>query len=292
MERSSVILTNIPVRKRKKQYSMVINQGSFDIQVKARPSFNINVRKKTSFIGRSNNLKNTEILNLSKNRSSVNFRNTESFFMVHQRSGKLLIKLRQMLSEMASGSSEFDIYSQVFKELVEHLPEYKDVLMTLREGLVLSGIRERDFRDFEFKEVLKNQKTEISELLEKEKDEKRVMVNKMNKLEDVIVELKEENKKLAQKFEDYIKIFVDEPRSPNETYNLIDKVLDQDKTIAQQQSYIQKLQFNESKLRAYIKTLEDKSNSNSPNKEIDQSPIVNPCLKINLRSPKFTKVAQ
>ena len=293
MDKSSVNLTNISVRKRKKQLSLVINQSSLDNQANSRPSLKINVRKKSSFIGRANNLRNSEILSLSNNKSSINFRNTENFFMAHQKSEKLLIKLRQMLSDKPSGASEFEIYSQVFKTLVESLPEYKDILMTLRQGLVLSGIRERDLRDFEFREVLRNKKTEISELLEKEKDEKRVIVSKMNKLEDIIVKLKEENKALVQKFEDYIKIFVDEPRSPNETYNLIDKVLEQDKTIAQQQNFIQKLQYNESKLKAYIKSLEDKSFSSiSPNKDVEQSPIINPCIKLIVRSPKYTKATQ
>lgn len=280
MERPSITLSNITDPKK---HSIILNPA-----IDKRPSFNIT--KKKNCIMRPSKIRKSEIINITQSRSSISLPRTESSFKIQQKSNQLLIKLRQQLSEKTSESSEFAIYSQIFKEFSEILPELKDFLMILKQGLVISAIKEREFKDFEFRETVGNTNTEMSDLLEKEKGEKRLMVSKMNKLEDLIDELKAENAKLMKKFEEYEKVFGFEHTTPNETYNLLEKVLDQDRTITNQQNYIHKLQVSESNLKAFIKNFQNKGFESGTKKDSNLISVVNPCIRIGVKSPKYTKM--
>lgn len=273
MERPSITISHITDSKK---HSITLSPP-----LDKRPSFTI-TKKKNSLI-KPSHLRKSEILNISKSRSSLTLPKPDPSFKTQQLSNKLLIKLRQQLSEKPSNSSEFAIYSQIFKELSDLLPELRDFLTILKQGLVISAIKEREFNDFEYREAVGSTKTGLSDLLEKEKSEKRLMVSKMNKLEDFIVELKDENAKLMKKFEEFEKVFGSELMTPNETWNLLEKVLEQDRTITQQQSYIHKLQVSESKLKGLIRNFEE----SGLRKDQSLIPVVNPCIRISVKSPKY-----
>lgn len=204
------------------------------------------------------NKRNTITFNHNISKSSNNLRGQSSSFLFTEKSGHLLSKLTHLLSEKANTQGSFSIYSKVYSELADYLIEFKDILMILREGLVKSGIKEREFANFEFKQDLNTKQKELSELLEKERKDKASMAKKLNKLSDEIVSLKVKHEELLKKYLEYEKIIKNDPNKFIEAEKLVEKMMNQCQIINKQQNFIHELQHNESKLKKILEMCEKK----------------------------------
>ena len=200
----------------------------------------------------------TITFNHNVSKSSINLRGQTSSFLFTEKSRHLLSKLTHLLSEKITTQGSFTIYSKIYTELADYLIEFKDILMVLREGLVKSGIQERKFADFEFKEVLNTKQKELSDLLEKERKDKALMATKLNKLSDEIVSLKVKHKELLIKYEEYEKIIKNDPNKFIEAEKLVEKMMNQCQIINKQQNFIHELQHSESKLKKILEMCEKK----------------------------------
>lgn len=191
-------------------------------------------------------------------KSSNNVRDQNNCYMFTEKSRQLFSKLGHLLSGKANTKGSFHIYSQVFNELADYLIEFKDILMVLKEGLVLSGIKEKDFSDFEYKRNLNNTQKDLSELLEKERRDKALLANKLNKLSDDYMELKKTNESLQKKYSEYEKIIKNDPNKFIEAEKLLEKMMSQCEIIRKQQDFIHELQHSEIKMKKIIEICEKK----------------------------------
>jgi hypothetical protein len=194
----------------------------------------------------------------NKSRTSKLFqKNPESLNQI-SKSHQLTSKLLHSLSEKTSSKSKFLIFSSVFLELAEYLKEFKDLLMTLRKGMIVSAIEERETTTFEFRECFSKGKNDLSSKLEKEIKEKERLASKLNTLSDDYINLKEKSESISKKFTEYEKIVKNDPNKFIEAEKLIEKMMDQCKMIQKQQNYIHELQLNETKLKKIIEICQEK----------------------------------
>lgn len=253
--------------------SIMLN-NSYSLNAQKQLNVKIDCKKPKKYLNRMESFsfvpskKELALPNQKKNRRSINcsqliskstnkVRDHNNSFMYTEKSRQLSSKLGHLLSEKANTKGSFKIYSQIFTELADYLIEFKDILMVLKQGLVLSGIEEKDFSDFEYKN-LNNTRKDLSELLEKERRDKALLANKLNKLSDDYVELKKNNENLQKKYSEYEKIIKNDPNKFIEAEKLLEKMMNQCEIIKKQQDFIHQLQHSESKLKKIIEICEKK----------------------------------
>ena len=175
-----------------------------------------------------------------------------------EKSRQLTSKLIQSLTEKSSQASKFSIFSNIFIELADILPDFKDLLLTLRKGIAVSAIKERDLSCFEFSGCSNQGKSSLALALEKEQKEKQRLAGKLNSLSDEFILLKEKYEYMKKKYEEYEKIVKSDPNKFIEAKSLIEKMMNQCQVIQRQQNYIHELHHNESKLKKIIEVCQEK----------------------------------
>lgn len=206
-----------------------------------------------------------------------------------EKSRQLTSKLIQNLTEKSSQASKFSIFSNIFIELADFLPDFKDLLLTLRKGIAVSAIEERDFSSFEFSGFLNQGKSTLALALEKEQKEKQRLAAKLNSLSDEFIQLKEKYEYMKTKYEEYEKIVKSDPNKFIEARSLIDKMMSQCQVIQRQQNYIHELHHNESKLKKIIEVCQQKGIVLDDIYKTSYNSVLNPGVtKIYKKAKTFT----
>lgn len=165
-------------------------------------------------------------------------------------------KLAHLISSRPVNSEIFDIYSKIYVEFADSFPEFKDFLLSLRKGLVVSAIKEKNFENFEFRDELESNQTELKELFHKERQEKFRLVTKLNNLTEEYTKIKQECETLKIKVEGYEKAWLNNPIKYIEAENLVQKMLKQCEIIEKQKNIINELKGSELKLKKILERLE------------------------------------
>lgn len=161
-------------------------------------------------------------------------------------------KLAYLLSEQPVSSVRFEIYSKIFLEIAEFLPEFKDILLTLRKGLVISAFKEKDYDEFEFKHEAEATNSELQMIFNKERKEKHKLIKKLNILSSEHDTLKYDYQELLKKYELYEKAVKSDPIKYIEAENLLEKMTKQCQIIEKQNSCIKDLRNSEIRLKRII----------------------------------------
>ena len=107
-------------------------------------------------------------------------------------------KLTNLLSTKTTKSSSYQIYTQIYLEFEDFQSEFKSLLETLRKRLIVSGIKEKDSENFEYKNEVDDVKSEIKALFDKEIKEKSILVKKLNLLSDQHFTLSKEHQECKE----------------------------------------------------------------------------------------------
>ncbi|OMJ76510.1 hypothetical protein SteCoe_24133 [Stentor coeruleus] len=166
------------------------------------------------------------------------------------------LKLAHLISNKPMKFSNFEVYSRMLNEFADCFPEFKDFLLSLRKGLVLSAIKEKDFENFEFKTDIDNSQVDLKSLFNKERQDKFKIITKLNSLTDEHNRLKEEHETLKKKVEGYEKALLHNPVKYIEAENLVEKMLKQCEIISKQKVIINELKSSELKLKKIFEQLE------------------------------------
>lgn len=123
-----------------------------------------------------------------------------------EKSKFLSIKLAKTLSNKTHDSTYFSIYSEIFSELTDLFPIFKDLFLSLKKGMVISAIKEKDYEGFEFQKDLEGFDSDLQCLVNKERVEKLKLEKKLDLLSIKHMELKGHYEKILEKNRKYEKI--------------------------------------------------------------------------------------
>ena len=214
------------------------------------------------------------------------YSNYQKKYEFSEKAKSLTSRLAYMLSLKSSSSTEFQIYSKVYQELAEYLDDFKDILETLRKGLVIFGIKNKDSPEFEFKIEINASACDLGIQLDKEKKEKSMLINKLNSLSAENLKLSEKQEITANKCNEYEKIIHKNPSMFIDAEKLLDKMMKQCEIIRKQQIYIHELQASEMKLNKLIQKCEEKGFNVIEFCSDNNSGILNPHRQNNKRLKK------
>lgn len=168
------------------------------------------------------------------------------------KSKHLTVKLAKLLSKQSCKHTEFQIYSHIYIELANYLTDFKDLLMVLRKGLVLSGIKEKDLEEFEFKKDLDSKTSDLQTLYNQERKEKVALANKLNNISEDYINIKSSYESMKKKYFEYKDVVYGSPTKFIEAKGLIEKMTKQCEIIDKQKIIIQDLQYSEMILKRLI----------------------------------------
>ncbi|OMJ81028.1 hypothetical protein SteCoe_18591 [Stentor coeruleus] len=161
-------------------------------------------------------------------------------------------KLTHLLSEQPVSSGQFEIYSKIFFEIAEFFPDFKDLLQTLRKGLVISAFKEKDYNKFEFKHEVEVINSELHMIFNKERKDKHKLIKKLNILSSEYDTLKYDYQELLKKYELYEKAVKSNPIKYIEAENLLEKMTRQCQIIEKQNICIKDLRSSEIRLKRIL----------------------------------------
>ncbi|OMJ81026.1 hypothetical protein SteCoe_18588 [Stentor coeruleus] len=161
-------------------------------------------------------------------------------------------KLTKLLSKQSCKHTSFQIYSHIYIELANYLTDFKDLLMILRKGLVISSFKEKDLDDFEFKKDLDITTNDLQTLYNQECKEKNALANKLNKISEDYFYIKNSYEVMEKKYSKYKDIVYGSPTKFIEAKGLIEKMTKQCDIIDKQKNIIQDLQYSEMVLKRLI----------------------------------------
>lgn len=142
-----------------------------------------------------------------------------------EKSKNLSLKLAKMLSNKTLNSTYFSIYSEIYSEFTDLFPDFKDLLLSLRKGLVISAIKEKDFDEFDFRKDLEGFDSDLQKQLSKERKEKCKLANKLDNLSAQYFKLKEEHDVALKKVRKYEKIIFPDSENYNQSLKKFEKVI-------------------------------------------------------------------
>jgi hypothetical protein len=154
-------------------------------------------------------------------------------------------KLAHLLADKPLNMTVFQIYSSIFSEFADYLPEFKELLVILKRGLVVSGIKEKDFAEFEYKNDSSFHYTETAQILDKERKENLKLVSKLNAITNENQEMKHTIEKLTKENEENLKIINSSPKLYIEAEKLLEKMTKQSEIIRSQKSQLNELKYQE-----------------------------------------------
>lgn len=186
--------------------------------------------------------------------------------------------LAYLLSNRTAKSTTFQIYSEIYLQVSEYFPEFKDLFAILRRGLVISAIKEKDFEEFEFKKDIEKYQSELPGILEKERKENQKLVKKLNALANENLKIKDDYDKMHQKYLEYEQIIYSDPNRFIEAEKLFEKMMEQCNIIHKQQNYIQELKISDLKLKKILEYLEAKGMCIESLLNSDVHSVINPSL--------------
>lgn len=165
----------------------------------------------------------------------------------------LLAKLNLELASKNHKKSEFQIYSDIFSEVIEILPQFRSILETLKKGLVLAAFKELGKDGFEFQEEINKSQQGIFKTLEKETKEKNLLIVKLNKISDELERFKIEYEDMKVSYLKYKKVVENDTQKYIDANYLVQKMMNQCSIISTQNEYIK-----------VLKQLVPNPNSNNP----------------------------
>ncbi|OMJ90994.1 hypothetical protein SteCoe_6567 [Stentor coeruleus] len=197
--------------------------------------------KKSSFSSTSNNgsiIIPSENSNIKTNAQikTMKIRNLNESLTHIEKSKYLSIKLAKNLSNKNHDSSYFSIYSEIFSELIELFPIFKDLFLSLKKGMVISAIKEKDYEDFEFCKDLKGLDSDLQCLFNKERVEKSKLVKKLDVLAIKYMKLKEKYDEILKINRKYEKIIFPNMKEIDESIKNPQKINVSNKDILQRQN--------------------------------------------------------
>lgn len=159
---------------------------------------------------------------------------------------KLRRQLQKAESENTSDEQYFNLYNDLFEELIDYLAPFTEILRKLKDGIVTYNrtevCKDLDDKIYGF-EVMKLEKT--VDCLNKEKE---IMVKKLNKLLDELEKCRKENAEISKKLVPQMDKFLDYDR-------VIENLLKQSNTIHCQNIKIKELTQGNIKLEKVIEKL-------------------------------------
>ncbi|OMJ73539.1 hypothetical protein SteCoe_27764 [Stentor coeruleus] len=199
-------------------------------------------------------------------------------------------KLAYLLSNKTTKSTTFQIYSEIFFEVSDCFPEFKELFAKLRKGLVISAIKEKDFEEFEYKNEVEKHESELPNLLEKERKENQKLIKKLNLLANENLKIKQDFEKMHKKYLDYEEIIHTNPNHFIEAEKLFEKMMEQCEIIQKQQNYIQELKISDIKLKKILQYCEGKGICIESMVNCEENTVINPSLtKVFKRSLTMDK---
>ena len=212
--------------------------------------------------------------------------NYQKKYEFSEKAKNLTSRLAYFLSLKSSSLTEFQIYSKVYQELAEYMDDFKDILETLRKGLVIFGIKDKDSPDFEFKTEVNASVCDIGLQLDKEKKEKATLINKLNTLSAENLKLSEKQEIISSKCNNYEKIIHKNPSMYIDAEKLVEKMMKQCEIIRKQQIYIHELQASEMKLNKLMQKCEEKGFNVMEFCSDEKSGILNPHFQNTIKFKK------
>lgn len=175
-----------------------------------------------------------------------------------EKSKHFTLKLARLLSGQSEKDTAFQIYSAVYGELADYLSDFKDLMIILRKGLVISGIKEKDLDNFEFRKDLENIASDLHVIYNQERKEKSALINKLNHLSEEYIKIKTSYESMQKKYIEYKDIIHGSPSKYIDAKGLLDKMNKQCEIISKQKNIIQDLQHSDKILRTLIGRFESK----------------------------------
>ncbi|OMJ81027.1 hypothetical protein SteCoe_18589 [Stentor coeruleus] len=116
------------------------------------------------------------------------------------------LKLARMIANKSITLTAFQIYTEIYNEIADFLPEFKDLLLILRKGLIISALREKDFEEFEFNKELEKFDSDLYSKYNKERKEKKILVKKLDVISSEYIKIKDKFEEMEKKVIKYEKI--------------------------------------------------------------------------------------
>lgn len=162
------------------------------------------------------------------------------------------LKLARMLANKSVNLTYFQIYTEIFNEFADFLPEFKDLLQHLRRGLVVAALREKDFEEFEFKKELERVDIDLNTKYNKERKEKRILANKLDLLSEEFLKVKDKYEEVQKKVIKYEKIIFPGYEEIEKNEKMILNMKNQFNILQKQKSCIHELKKTDPKLKKIL----------------------------------------
>lgn len=162
------------------------------------------------------------------------------------------LKLARMLANKSVNLTYFQIYTEIFYEFADFLPEFKDLLQHLRRGLVVAALREKDFEEFEFKKELERVDIDLNTKYNKERKEKRILANKLDLLSEEFLKVKDKYEEVQKKVIKYEKIIFPGYEEIEKNEKMILNMKNQFNILQKQKSCIHELKKTDPKLKKIL----------------------------------------
>lgn len=159
---------------------------------------------------------------------------------------KLRRQLQKAESESISNEQYYNLYNDLFEELVEYLAPFTEILRQLKDGIVCYNKAEV-YNNCEDKKA-ELEAVRLGKSIEYLNRDKEILVKKLNKLLDELEKYKKENAELAKRVTPQIDKFLDYDR-------VIENLLRQSNTIQNQNIKIKELTQGNIKLSKVIDKL-------------------------------------
>ncbi|OMJ76508.1 hypothetical protein SteCoe_24131 [Stentor coeruleus] len=201
-----------------------------------------------------NQLEKTDkiIINRRPRRKTIKATDMSETYTNVEKAKYFSLKLARMLANKSVNLTYFQIYTEIFNEFADFLPEFKDLLQHLRRGLVVAALREKDFEEFEFKKELERVDMDLDAKYNKERKEKRVLANKLDLLSEEFLKVKDKYEEVQKKVVKYEKIIFPDYEEIEKNEKMILNMKNQFNILQKQKSCIHELKKIDPKLKKIL----------------------------------------
>lgn len=146
------------------------------------------------------------VINRRPRRKTIKLADMPEVYSNVEKAKYFSLKLARMIANKSVTLTAFQIYTEIFNEVADFLPEFKDLLLILRKGLVISALREKDFEEFEFNKELEKIDSDLYSKYNKERKEKKILVKKLDVISSEYIKIKDKFEEMERKVIKYEKI--------------------------------------------------------------------------------------